>query len=125
MTVIRDNPPRVVALPPRKYKDSIAWAAYEQSLAHLPEMRWLTRQGHAEQIALRSNRISVLREAARSGLGAVLPTLDGDSDRQLMRLSDEVAAERELWMLVHPERRRAPAVEAVMTWIRDQVAALT
>ena len=99
-------------------------AAYGAALDHVGESRWLAERFPDAPIVVRSDRAAVLAEAAAAGHRAVLPRLLGDGDPRLVRLDgDDPPPARELWLLVHPERRRDRAVAAVVGWIEASVAA--
>nr|WP_225937896.1 LysR family transcriptional regulator [Myxococcus sp. RHSTA-1-4] len=92
--------------------------AYDESLSHLPEARWLARVGGDAAPVLRSNSAPVLFEAALAGLGlAVLPCwLAGDSG--LMRVgAPGEGVERELWLAVHPDLRRVTRIRVVADFL--------
>ncbi|WP_170181837.1 LysR family transcriptional regulator [Phreatobacter stygius] len=92
---------------------------YDDDLAHVAEMQALDRLRPRALVALRSGRLDVLAEAAVAlGAELMLPELVGDGDARFLRASDEEAtAERELFLLVHPDRRRTVSVAAVVQWI--------
>lgn len=95
-----------------------AWefVAYDDSLDHVPQQRWLLREAGGRAVVFRANDLASLYAAARAGIGvAALPRFLGDPAPGLVRLP--VASEptaRELWLLVHPDVRRAAAVRAAM-----------
>ncbi|MDJ1157355.1 LysR substrate-binding domain-containing protein [Chelatococcus sp. SYSU_G07232] len=86
-------------------------------------MRWLMGHFPEERTAFRSDRLEALAEAAATaGCLALLPTALADADARLVRHGGgAVVVERGLWLLVHPQRRRAPAVGAVVNWVEDVV----
>ncbi len=93
-------------------------AAYGDRLAHLPERRWLAAHLPGVEIGFHANRAGALVEAVAAGHRAVLPTVVAASDARLVRLGGvEPVVSREVWLLVHPERRADPAVAAAIGWI--------
>lgn len=93
-------------------------AAYGDRLAHLPERRWLAEHHGGEEIAFHANRAGALIEAVAAGHRAVLPMVVADADPRLVRLGGaEPVVTREVWLLVHPERRHDAAVIAALDWI--------
>lgn len=95
-----------------------AWefVAYNDSLNHVPQQHWLLREAGGRPVVFRANDLASLYAAARAGIGvAALPRFLGDPDPGLVRLpaATEPTA-RELWLLVHPDVRRAAAVRAAM-----------
>lgn len=97
-------------------------ATYGERLAHLPESRWLATHFADVPIHLRADRAALLVEAVVAGHRAVLPCLVADADPRLIRLdTDEPPPSREIWLLVHPERRADRAVSAVVAWIEATI----
>jgi DNA-binding transcriptional LysR family regulator len=97
-------------------------AAYGERLAHLPESRWLATHLAEVPIRFRADRAALLVEAVVAGHRAVLPCLAADADPRLTRLDvDEPPPSREIWLLVHPERRADRAVSAVVAWIEATI----
>ena len=104
------------------------WVAYEQSLAQVPEMRWLAqRVGDlcGQRIVLRCNNMDALATAVADGVGrAVLPHLVGARHPSLCCLSgDEPVLRRELWLVVPRELRDVPRIRAVSDWLVECFAA--
>ncbi|HUZ65187.1 MAG TPA: LysR family transcriptional regulator [Acetobacteraceae bacterium] len=95
--------------------------AYDESLDSVVQQDWLKAAAGARPIVLRSNDLEVQRAAARAGVGvAALPHFLGDADAGLVRV--EVVAKpvrREVWLVVHGDLRRAPAVRAVMGFLAE------
>lgn len=100
------------------------WLAYEHSLAHVPEMRWLAERVQDERIALRCNNMDALATAVADGLGlAVLPRLVG-ARHALRCLSGEAPVlSREIWLVVPRELRHVPRISAVGDWLAERFAA--
>jgi DNA-binding transcriptional LysR family regulator len=86
-----------------------------------PQQQWLTEIAGTRQIVLRTNDLENQAAAARAGVGlAALPRFLGDPDRRLERCdTDRKPVSREVWLLVHNDLRRAPAVRAVAGFIED------
>jgi DNA-binding transcriptional LysR family regulator len=96
---------------------------FDDSLANVPQERWLSRLAPARQVVFRSNSTASLVVAARSGLGvALLPCYIADAEPGLVRLGGPEPVEHELWLLVHGDLRRSPRVKAVIEWIDELVA---
>lgn len=94
--------------------DAHQWLGYKESLARLPEARWLESRAAGAAFALRANSVDPLLVAAASGLGlAVLPCWIADADSRLVRLlGPEPLITRDLWLVVHRESRRAARLRA-------------
>lgn len=102
------------------------WLGPDESLAHLPSSRWLAEEVDAARVVLRASSLTALRAAACAGVGATfLPCFLGDPDARLVRVLPPVEALRStLWLLTHPDLRRAPRVravaEAIEAWVVSQ-----
>jgi len=101
------------------------WVGYEQSLAQVPEMRWLAQRVGNERIVVRCNNIDALATAVADGVGrAVLPHLIGARHASLCCLSgDEPVLRREMWLVVPRELRDVPRIRAVSDWLVERFAA--
>jgi DNA-binding transcriptional LysR family regulator len=83
---------------------------------------------HAKRAAiaicvLRTNDLENQMAAARGGVGlAALPHFLGDADARLQRhIAAPGAVGRDIWLLVHRDLRRAPAIRAVMEFLTECV----
>lgn len=93
-------------------------AAYGERLGYLPESRWLAEHFPRAVIAFRADTAGPLLEAAAAGHRAMLPCFLGDGDARVVRLGGgEAIVSREVWLMVHPERRSDRAVAATVDWI--------
>jgi DNA-binding transcriptional LysR family regulator len=93
---------------------------YGEDLAHVAEMQLADRLRPGAPVALRSGQIEVLIQAALALGGEVmLPELVGDAEALMMRAPEDEAAERELFLLIHPDRRRNASVAAVVAWVEE------
>jgi DNA-binding transcriptional LysR family regulator len=92
------------------------WLSPDDSLSHLRSARWVARHVEPGRIVHRANSLTVLREAARAGLGLVpLPCFLGDADAGIIRVTPPIADMASgLWLLTHPDLRRTPRVRAVI-----------
>lgn len=101
------------------------WVAYENSLAQVPEMRWLAQHVGDERVVLRCNNIDALATAVADGVGrAVLPRLVGARHASLCCLSgDEPLLSREMWLVVPRELRDVPRIRAASDWLVERFAA--
>lgn len=79
---------------------------------------WFQPVLHVVPIALETNSTHALLAAARAGLGiAVLPRFVARQHDELVAVSDHVA-ERDVWMITHPEFRRDPKVRATADFLK-------
>ncbi|HEX6958683.1 MAG TPA: LysR family transcriptional regulator [Ferrovibrio sp.] len=92
---------------------------YDDSMGHIEQQHWLMRQANGRPLAFVSNDMTSLYQAARAGMGVtVLPHYLGASDPLLRRLATkDPSSERELWLAVHPDLRRAPRIRAVIDYL--------
>lgn len=91
---------------------------YDEELARSPQQLWLERLAAGRPIVFMSNDLSSLISAARAGMGlAALPHVLADTVDDLVRVTADEELARELWLLVHPDLRRAARVRAVMDHI--------
>jgi DNA-binding transcriptional LysR family regulator len=96
---------------------------FDESMASVPQERWLVRQAPERRVAFRCNSTAALLSAARHGVGvAVLPRFLGDADPSLRRLRGPEPVPHEIWLLVHGDLRRTPRVKVVIDWVDDLVA---
>ncbi len=93
---------------------------FEETHAHLPQARWMARQAERGGIGqLRVNDAESALAAVHAGLGqSLLPEIIAAKDRSLKRVTEGPALlSREVWLLVHPEVRQLPRVQAVIDWL--------
>ena len=107
----------VSAHPEAKTEDSYracSWVGFDEANAHLPTARWLTERMDASPALRCTQAINILDGIrASAGLG-ILPCFAGDTDPDLMRLSPIIHHDKnDLWLVIHEDLRRAPAVRAV------------
>ena len=96
---------------------------YADELSVIPEARWLAERASA-RVALRSNSLPALREAAAAGLGLLpLPRWLGGGDPRLRRAM-ALPFTRELWLVVHEELRSTALVRAVSRFLAAEARAL-
>ena len=90
--------------------------AFDQSFADMPQQRWLLGIAGDRPVACELNHISEHLIAVRAGAGvAGLPCFLGGHDRDLVRIRENVPSfARDIWLVVHHDLRRTPAVRAVM-----------
>ena len=108
--------------PPREAA-GLPWIAYDESMAHLPQARWIAAvvRAGAPSAALTVTDAETLLEAVAAGIGrSLLPCCVADRDARLRRLDARRQAPlpaRELWLLAHADLRRLARIEAVIAWI--------
>jgi len=98
------------------------FVGFDESLAGVPQERWLAKVGPDRNVVFRSNSTASLLAAVGLGLGVgVLPCFLADADARLRRLEGPEPANHELWLLVHGDLRRTPRVRAVIEWVDELV----
>ncbi|MFA7429200.1 MAG: LysR family transcriptional regulator [Rhodospirillaceae bacterium] len=104
---------------------TLPWAAYDDSLAHLPEARWLTQEINPAAVRATATDALSLCGLALSGVCvAVLPCLIGDAEPSLRRLSGpQPVGGREMWLLMHPDLKRVRRVRALVEWLEEAISA--
>jgi DNA-binding transcriptional LysR family regulator len=100
---------------------AFSFIAYDESMQNVPQQQWLEAVADGREIVMRSDDLENQAAAARAGLGlATLPHFLGDGDPRLERYqSRQKEVGRDLWLVVHRDLRRAPAVRAVMAFLVD------
>jgi len=92
--------------------------AYTPAFQMLQEAKWFQSLLADAPVALESNSTHALAAAAIAGTGvAVLPRFVARTYRDLVSVSDEVAA-HDVWLITHPEFRRDPKVRATSTFLK-------
>jgi DNA-binding transcriptional LysR family regulator len=95
------------------------WIGLDETLAHLPEYRWLERQIAPERVVLRLSNLSHKLEAVKAGHGiAPLFCFLAEPEPQLIRLTEpEPLFDTAIWLLSHPNLRQVARVRAFMEFI--------
>lgn len=104
--------------------DRLDWIALDDTLAHLPQSKWLAnlcKSNHARLSGLRVMDGETALEAAASGIGkAVLPLIAGCDDARLQRVEAGKLPHlpgREIWLLSHAEQRDIKSIRIAIDWI--------
>jgi DNA-binding transcriptional LysR family regulator len=98
--------------------------AFDQSFAEMPQQRWLLGVAGGRPVACELNHISEHLIAVRAGAGvAGLPCFIGGSDHDLVRIDKNVPSfTRDIWLAVHRDLRKTPAMRAVMDFVAAVVS---
>lgn len=106
-------------------RPSAEWefVAYDSTLDHVVEQQWLIAFAAGRPIVFRANDLACHVAAARAGVGiAMLPCFLGYRDPGLIALSIDLdRATRDIYLVVHSDLRRMPAVRAVLEFVAEQV----
>lgn len=92
---------------------------YDETLGQISQQRWLEQQLRGRPIVFLCSDMTTMYHAARADMGvAVLPHFVGTTDPRLRRVAAETdAPDRDIWLLVHPDLRRAPRVRVAMDYL--------
>ena len=98
--------------------------AYDHSMDDAVEQAWLREFAGDRPIVFRANDLVSQIAAARAGVGiAALPCFVALPDPALAALTvDLKRATRDIYLVVHTDLRRMPAVRAVLEFVAEQVA---
>ncbi|HEX6957671.1 MAG TPA: LysR family transcriptional regulator [Ferrovibrio sp.] len=100
---------------------SDAVAGFDETLAELPESRWLAAQADLRPV-FRSNSFLPLIAAARAGACAILlPDYVGRQFPELTPDPGDPPVTRELWLLVHGDLREAPRIRATADFFIETI----
>lgn len=108
--------------PARKRGGPLPWITYEDSMANLPQWRWIAEQSDRDQDApppVTVNDAEAVLQSVKAGLGkSLLPVAIAEREPGLLRLGDDPPAlTRELWLMVHPELRNLTRIRVVIDWL--------
>ena len=102
---------------------AMPWVGTGESLSRSLARQWLSTHVPDEAIKVTSDTFVAMRALARGGVGlAVLPCCLGDTEPGLVRVTepiDEIATP--LWVLTHPDIRRAARIRAFSTFAAKQL----
>ncbi len=104
--------------------DDQSWLLPDETLAHLPALKWVMQHHPHASVPVRSNSLLGLLEAARCGLGvAPLPCFLGDPDPVLGRVAEpRPEFTVGLWLLTHADLRRTARVRAFLDYMAGAIA---
>jgi DNA-binding transcriptional LysR family regulator len=102
------------------------WIGREDALGSTVAARWMRENVPEERIACRLDAVSVMREAARAGMGlVVLPCYFGDGAPGLRRAQERPLADARsaLWLLTHRDLRHTARIRALMDFLASRLTA--
>ncbi len=104
----------------------LPWLAYDRSLAHIPESRWLDAHVPNARVVMRSTELGTLLAAAQAGIGVVLAA-DAIAERAGGLVPVPVAVppmpENALWLVAHAALRPVARVAVVWDWLVESFQA--
>ncbi len=97
----------------------LEFIAYDTSMEESGQQRWLKAKAGPRPIVFRSNNLETQCAAARGGVGiAALPHFLADATPGLERVEGtRESLTRDVWLCVHRDLRRSPAIRAVMDFL--------
>lgn len=103
--------------------------AYDESLAAVPEARWMAHNARRASCALRTNSVLAQLRATEAGAGlALLPCYLAEPSGLVRALPRATDVQRELWLAFHADLQHTPrvrvAVEFLAATARARAAAL-
>ena len=102
--------------------ESDPFVGFDDSLASVPQERWLAKVAPSRKVVFRCNSSLSLMAAVRAGTGvALLPCFLAVDDPELVRLHAPEPVQHELWILFHGDLGRTPRVRAVIEWVDEVV----
>jgi len=101
--------------------NEMPWVLFEKSFDHLPEAKWQQRHYPNVKASLYCNVGPAMFSAVQSGLGvAYLPCYMAQTDKNLVALQAPTPL-RELWSLVHPEKRHLAKIRTFLDWLSLEI----
>jgi len=101
--------------------DDMPWILFDNSFNHLPEAKWQQQHFPNVKASLYCNVGPAMFSAVQNKLGvAYLPCYMAQADINLVALQPPTPL-RELWSLVHPERRHLAKIRAFVDWLSLEI----
>lgn len=103
-------------------RESLPWIGFDETLAELPEARWLSRR-EGEPVVARGSDMETIYQAVRAGVGrGLLPIAIAKRDANLLALPlPEPPPTREVWLLVERQVRQIRRVSLALGWVEAVV----
>ncbi|PCI66890.1 MAG: hypothetical protein COB26_10555 [Piscirickettsiaceae bacterium] len=101
--------------------EEMPWVLYEERFNQLPEARWQRENFPDVKANLYCNVGPAMLSAVQNKLGiAFLPCYMAHKDQNLICLQEPIVL-RDLWTLVHPDRRHLAKIRVFLEWLDSQV----
>lgn len=99
--------------------DDLPWLAWDRSLSHIPEARWITSQIQDSSVVFRCSELSPLVAAVQEGIGVTVMAEPVARRAGLVQvdLPTPVMPVGDVWLVAHSALRPVPRVAAVWDWI--------
>lgn len=102
--------------------ERLPWIGFDETLADLPEARWLARREGEPVIARGADYETILQMVRAGAARALLPTFLARQDPSLVTLpAAETPPTREVWLLVERQVRQIRRVSLTLGWIEAAV----
>ncbi len=100
------------------------WVALGDDLSAMKVARYPAEADPPHRVVYRANSVLAVAEAVEAGIGiGHLPCFVGDVRPDLVRLaSPEPRFAADLWLLTHPDLRKAARVRALLDFLADEIA---
>ncbi len=104
------------------------WVAWDASLGHLADARWVDKHVPRGAVVLRTNSVGALLTAAERGVGVLLLSRVHARARELsevkltkaLRASLTPTPRTSLWLVGHRALRRVPRIAAVWSFVIEE-----
>lgn len=111
---IADNPSAVT----ERLFQECDWIGGGEQIAKLASLRWLSEKLNKPPILKCAQTLQLL-DAVKSNVGlTILPKFVGETEPDLVCLSDPIILpESTIWLVVHEDHRRSPNIRLVIDWL--------
>jgi len=129
-SVIAASRPLAKSLGALRALDDGPWIAWDTSLQHLPDARWMAQHVSPDAIVLRTSSSGAQLRAAESGAGMLLVSVALARARRLvevkltrrLRASLSPLPSTPLWLVTHRALRQTPRIAAAWSFLVEEVA---
>jgi DNA-binding transcriptional LysR family regulator len=95
---------------------------YGDALANVPGAKFLSEHGEGTNVVMRGNSIVSVLNAVSVGMGlGAVPCFLAANEPTLRRLTPDVLAERDVWLVYHPEVAKIARVRAVLDFVIEAI----
>ncbi len=103
---------------------TVPWVGFGANLSGLSAARWMHDNVNMQHVVYRVSTVLGLAEAVAAGIGCgCLPCFIGDANADIVRIGGTVPElHNELWILTHPDLRRAARVRVFMESVGSKLA---
>lgn len=101
-------------------REEAAWefVGFDKELDGVAQERWLRESAGSRPVVFRANDLAIQIAAVRAGMGiGALPWFMAGADPLLVSIAAAKELRREIWLIVHTDLRRTPAIRAVLDFL--------